>query len=41
LYGLPSASNAKILQVAEMSNSRAFIETDFEELTPAEQLSSV
>lgn len=41
LYGLPDASNSKILHVAEMANARSFIETDYEDLSPEEQLDEV
>ena len=36
LYGLPTATNAQILQMAEMANARAFIETDYEDVTKEE-----
>lgn len=41
LYGLPEASDAKVHQVAEMANALTFIESNFEELSPEEQLDVV
>jgi ATP-binding cassette subfamily B protein len=41
LYGQPDASDAKVHQIAEMANALTFIESNFEELTPEEQLSVV
>jgi ATP-binding cassette, subfamily B, bacterial len=41
LYGQPDATNGKVLQVAEMANARTFIETNFEELSPEEQLDDI
>jgi ABC-type proline/glycine betaine transport system ATPase subunit len=41
LYGLPEASDAKVHQIAEMANALTFIESNFEELSPEEQLDVV
>ena len=41
LFGQPGSSDAKIRQVAEMANALQFIESNFEELTPEEQLDEV
>lgn len=41
LFGKPGSSDAKIRQVAEMANALQFIESNFEELTPEEQLDEV
>jgi hypothetical protein len=41
LYGLPGATDAKVHQIAEMANALTFIESNFEELSPEEQLDVV
>ena len=41
LYGFPGASDAKVHQIAEMANALTFIESNFEELSPEEQLDVV
>jgi ATP-binding cassette subfamily B (MDR/TAP) protein 1 len=41
LYGQPDASDAKVHQIAEMANALTFIESNFEELSPEEQLDVV
>ena len=38
LYGKPDASDAKVYQIAEAANALTFIESNFEEMTPDEQL---
>ena len=41
LYGKSDATDAKVHQIAEMANALTFIESNFEELSPEEQLDVV
>ena len=41
LYGKSDSSDAKVYQIAEMANALTFIESNFEELSPEEQIDEV
>ena len=41
LFGNPDASDSKVYQIAEAANALQFIESNFEELTPEDQLDEV